>query len=967
MKLFSKKLWTACSSVFTSAFAVMIAGTIVANFFYTSLNAFFACDTYKVVKGDTNENTNRYPDEWAGYNDWFEAYEQELCEKTEGEGAVLLKNENNALPLAKGNNVSLFSHSSVDIVYSGTGSGSVDAASAPNLKKAFTDKGLNVNEKLWSFYNTGDGSKYKRKVPSLDTCSAKGNYEVNETPWSVYTDEVKASFRKFGDAAIFVLSRSGGEGGDLARTNAVDEGMNGDYLALSAQEKEVLAQLKKYKDDGVFSKIVVLLNSSNAVNCNFLDDEKYGIDACLWVGGPGAYGTNAIADILVGNVNPSGRLADTYLYNNLENPSLVNFGDCTYTNAAAVGLTDTNDTNETNVNYVVYQEGIYVGYKYYETRYEDVVMQTENVGSFDYASQVYRPFGYGGSYTTFAYSDFTVKETSDSFEVSVTVKNTGSKAGKHAVEIYMQKPYSEYDREFGVEKAAVELVGFDKTQLLSAGKSEKVNVSVPKEFMKSYDANEAKTYILDQGDYYLTVGTDSHNAIDNILEAKGFDTDGNAKMAKKVATVNKVDTKIYAESLVTGEEITNRFDEADINKYDGISEKVTYLSRSDWEGTYPKSTIQLTATNQLAKDVLDEYVPGVGYEKPVYGASNGLTLAMMMGKDYDDPAWDDLLDQMTFEEQEQLVVYGFHNTRAVASIGKPSTMEENGPQGVTKSFMGAGSAGMAYPAETVMASTWSKEIMTEIGDCLGIQALKSNVNGIYGPGANIHRNAYCGRNYEYFSEDAVFSGLMMAPEIRAIQSHGVYVQMKHFALNDQETHRGGLMTWANEQAIREAYLPAFEIGVREGGAKGAMTVMNRIGAIWGGAHYGLHTQVARGEWGFDGYIITDYSSSSNFTSVINGLSAGVSLWDGYTYGETNTPKLKDLSDDNYACQVLREGVKRILYVQVNSSAMNGISATDRIVPILTWWQSALIAVDVVLGVLTAGSWVMFVLSKKKSS
>ena len=344
--------------------AVMIAGTFVANYFYTSLNAFFQCPTYKIVKGDSNTNTDYFPDEWKGYDDWFSAYEQDVCERTEAEGAVLLKNKNNALPLAKGNKVSLFSHSSVDIVYTGTGSGSVDTTTAPNLRKAFTDKGLNVNNDLWSFYNSGAGSSYKRSVPSLDTCTAKGEYKINEVPWSKYTDEVKATFAEYGDAGIFVLSRSGGEGGDLARTTAVDEGTNGDYLALSKEEKEVLAQMKGLKDSGTLKKIVVLLNSSNAVNCDFIDDETYGIDACLWVGGPGAYGTNAIADILVGNTNPSGRLADTYLYQNLNNPSVQNFGDFTYTDAQKYGLTDTDDTNATNVNYVVYQEGIYIGYKY---------------------------------------------------------------------------------------------------------------------------------------------------------------------------------------------------------------------------------------------------------------------------------------------------------------------------------------------------------------------------------------------------------------------------------------------------------------------------------------------------------------------------------------------------------------------------------------------------------------------------
>lgn len=966
MKQYNQKLWTVLSAVFGGITAIMLAGTIVANIFYTSINAFLSCPTYKVVKGDSNADTDYYPDEWEGYNDWFERYEQDLCERVEGEGAVLLKNENGALPLAANSKISFFSHSSVDLVYSGTGSGSVDTSTAPSLRKAFESRGFSVNDKLWAFYNTGAGSKYTRSVPALSSCTAQGDYKVNEVPWSVYTNEVKESVASFGDAAIFVLSRSGGEGGDAARTTAVNEGNNGDYLALTTQEKEVLEQLKAYKAQGKIQKIILLINSSNAIQCNFIDDEAYAIDAALWIGGPGAYGTNAIADIFAGNVNPSGKLVDTFLKDNFSNPSLYNFGDCTYTNAAAVGLTDTNDASETNVNYVVYQEGIYVGYKYYETRYADQVMGTANVGSFDYDSDVYRTFGFGLSYTDFTYSEYSLKETSKQITVSVKVTNTGKVAGKNTVELYMQKPYTDYDRENGIEKSAVELCGFAKTSELGAGRSETVTITVEKEQMKSYDSNNAKTYIVDAGDYYFAVGTDAHDAVNNILTAQNYTDRGNAALVGKV-TQRSFDDKTYSVSSVTGEAITNQFDDADLNQYDGIAETVTYLSRSDWAGTFPTGTIQLTATAQLAADTLDAFTPEEGYEMPAYGEQNGLTLAMMMGLDYDDPSWEDLLDQMTFAEQEELIVQAFHNTKAISSIGKPATIETNGPQGITNSFMGAGSAGMAYPAEVIMAATWNKDIMKEIGTCIGIQGLKSGTHGVYGPAANIHRNAYCGRNYEYFSEDAYISGAMMAPEIEGIQSQGVYVFMKHFALNDQETHRAGIMTWANEQTIRETYLAAFEPGVTVAHAKGAMTVMNRIGAVWGGAHAGLLTGVFREEWGFDGIVITDYSSNSNYTSHVNGLQAGSDLWDGIGSTETNTKLLADYKDNAYVCQLMRQATHRILYVQANSSAMNGIAADDAIVKILTWWQSALIAVDVIFGALTLASIAMLAvtIAKKK--
>ncbi len=969
-----KKLWKLLTSVCCVFLVLALVATAVANYFFTSVNAFLLADTYKIVSTGEAGDTNYYPDEWEGYDDWFSYYEEDLCTRVEAEGAVLLKNENDALPLNSGAKVSLFSHSSVEMIYGGTGSGSVNTSTAPNLRKGLEAAGAEVNQTLWTFYNTGTGSSYKRSVPALSSCAAKGDYSINEVPWSLIENEdgLADTFAQYGDAAIFVLARSGDEGLDLATTTATDEGTNGDYLALSKNEKDTLAALKALKDAGTFKKIVVLLNSSNAVNCAFIDDPQYGIDACLWIGGVGAYGNNAVGNILMGVTNPSGRLVDTYLLDNFTNPSLYNFGDCVYPNAAEMGLTETNDDLQTNVNYVVYQEGIYVGYKYYETRYEDKVMGTGNAGDFAYGEEVYRTFGYGDSYTTFAYTDYSVTEHDDSFDVTVTVSNTGSVAGKHAVEVYMQKPYTDYDKQNGVEKAAVELVGFAKTALINPGSSETVTINVPKKLMRSYDSNGAGTYIVDAGDYYLTVGTDAHNAVNNILAAKGYTTDngmdenGNASLAYTYHQ-GDLDTTTYAASSATGSAIENRFDNADLNRYPGSDTHVTYLSRSDWTGTFPTATTVVNVTEQMAADVLAGYTPktadenGEPYTMPLYNQKNGLTLAMMMGKDYDDPAWEDLLDQMTFDEQAAIIVNAFHNTQAANSVSKPATVETNGPQGITDSFFGGSKAGTAYPAEVVMAATWNTDLMREIGSNIGTQGLKTRTNGVYAPAANLHRNAYCGRNYEYFSEDAFLSGAMMAPEVEAIQEKGVYVFMKHFALNDQETHRAGVMVWANEQAIRETYLAAYEPAVTIGHAKGAMTIMNRIGTQWGGACRALLTDVLRTEWGFDGMVITDYSSNSNFTVQTLGLQGGADIWDGFQASD-----IKDKRSDPYIAQLMRQSLHRVMYVQANSSAMNGLSSTDRVVAIMTWWQKALIAIDAVFAVLTAGSAYMLIRSRKRS-
>ena len=973
------RLWKVLTSISCVLLAVSIALVFVGRYFATSINAFLLCDTYKVIEDENavSADTDYYPDEWEGYDDWFSAWEEDVCTRTEAEGAVLLKNENNALPLQAGAKVSLFSHSSVDMIYGGTGSGSVNTSTAPNLRKALESAGAEVNSTLWTFYNTGNGASYKRSVPALSSCAAKGDYSINEVPVSVLTGEtgLTDTFAQYGDAAIFVLARSGGEGLDLATTTCTDAGTNGDYLSLSDNEKDTLKLMKQYKDQGIFSRIIVLLDSSNAVNCLFLDDPDYGIDACLWIGGVGAYGNNAVGQILMGQTNPSGRLADTYLYNNFTAPSLYNHGDCTYTNAREMGLTETNDDLQTNVNYVVYQEGIYVGYKYYETRYEDQVMGTGNAGSaseFTYGNQVYAPFGFGLSYTTFAYSDFSVKEDSDRFTVTVTVTNTGDVAGKHTVEVYLQKPYTDYDKANQVEKSSVELAGFAKTASLAPGKSEVVSIEVSREELKSYDAYGARTYIVDAGTYYLTVGTDAHNAVNNILTAKGYsaangmDAEGDAALVYSYEQ-KELDTTTWATSSATGSAITNLFDDADLNLYEGSETRVTYLSRSDWKGTYPTAATEVSVTAKMAEDIADAFVTktadasGNAYTMPTYGAANGLTLAMLMGADYDDPMWEKLLDQMTWDEQYELIYSAFHNTKAANSISKPATVETNGPQGITDSFFGGSKSGMAYPAEVVMASTWNKDILSEIGSNIGIQGLKTHTNGVYGPAANIHRNAYCGRNYEYFSEDSFLSDAMMTVEIAGIQEHGVYAVMKHYALNDQETHRAGVMVWANEQAIRENYLAAYEHSVTESQAKGVMTIMNRVGTKWGGANSSLLTGILRDEWGFDGFVITDYSSNSNFTLQSNGLEAGVSIWDGYKDGD-----LGNYRGDAYVAQLMRQAVHRLLYVQVNSSVMNGISSNTKVVTITPWWQVAIYALVGVFALTTVLCAVMLVVRLRKA-
>lgn len=631
--------------------AFFIVATVVCNSFAVSINAYFDCMAYKVIKDPAVKDSDRiyFSSEFESAEKFAE-YEKHICIKTGEEGSVLLKNENvngkSALPLAANSKVSLFSRSSIDIIYGGTGSGSVGTNKAPTLKTALESVNISVNQKLWDFYNSSEiEKKYSRSVTDIDGNATKGEYKINEVPASLISaTELVASYSEYSDAAIFVMSRGGGEGGDLWMTGT--DGENGDYLRLSNEEKDVLKLLADYKKRGIFKEILILINSSNAPHCDFINNAAYSIDGVLWIGGPGQYGLYGVANIIAGKASPSGKLSDTFVYDNLSAPSTVNFGDMKFTNAAEMGLTNSDSRRETNVNYVVYREGIYVGYRYYETRYEDFVLSTKGVGQYDYAKTVAYPFGFGLSYTTFEYESFECKESDDkkSYEVTVAVKNTGDVSSKTVVEVYLQKPYTDYDVKNGVEKPSVELVGFKKTNVIAGGGKEKVTIKIDKSDLKCYDAYGAGTYILEKGSYYLTAATDAHNAINNILLKKGSAADpsrlcgdGNADFAKEIV-VDKDDFDTYSVSSVTGEKITNRLSDIDLKLYEGHSDKDSfyYLSRADWTGTYPVKT-DITVTEKMKKDIDNEFVTEQGYKMPSYGKNNGVSMIELKGKDYMTP------------------------------------------------------------------------------------------------------------------------------------------------------------------------------------------------------------------------------------------------------------------------------------------------------------------------------------------
>lgn len=971
--------WSVSSAVLAVLLAAAVFGTNLAYESEQVINIALKINTTKIVdKGDGSENSTYFESDFATVEE-LEAHDKEVAEQLQGEGAVLLMNKEKALPLQGGGKISLFSRSCANIATCGTGSADIDTSSAPTLKEALEAEGFTVNPSLWDFYTKGAGKDY----PSTPTKGMEGmqggreSYHMNEVPVNKYTDEVKASFHEYSDAAVIVLTRLSGEMFDMPTDGFVD-GENA--LELTKEEQDMM----KMVQDAGFDKIILLINSTNAVECDFLTQDTYGIDAALWIGYTGTYGLNAIADIISGAVNPSGRLVDTYCNDNTTAPSMVGFYGDTYGNAENNDAFYDVNSLDGNSKYIVYQEGIYVGYRYYETRYEDKVMGEGNTADYDYAADVAYPFGYGLSYTDFEWSDFKAdfKESDDAFEVSVKVTNNGDAAGKEVVQVYFQSPFTEYDRQNGIEKAAVELCGFAKTQILEPGASETVTITVPREEFAAYDRNGAKTYILDEGDYYLTAADNAHAAVNNVLSAKGFsESDGMDGAGDKDFTFvynnKKLDTQSYAKSSATGADITNQLEDGDLNYY-GVD--CDYLSRTDWQGTWPKAFEKLEANEQMMEGLTNYQTyqgeASEGLEMPAMGADNGLTLAMYIGKEYDDETWNDLLDQLTYEEMATLTGKTYHNTAAMETVSKPATADDNGPQGFTQTLTGVSTCHAAYSDENIMAATYNTQLMEEVGKALGNDMLDLKAAGLYGPAMNTHRNAYCGRNFEYYSEDGFLGGKIAAAEIKGIQSKGVYVYIKHYAFNDSETGCRCISTFLNEQAAREVFLKPFETAVTEGGAKCVMNAFARVGTTWSGAHKGLMTEILRGEWGLDGFVLTDFSGNSAFASygimlksfdVAHGLLAGTNGWD--SSAEQWTDDLMNLyQDDPAIAHALRESSHRVLYTVANSHAMNGLSSTATVQKIKPWWKTAIQVLDGLLAVLLLGSVVMLIRSilKKKA-
>lgn len=918
-----------------------------------------------------------------------------ITSKITEEGAVLLKNSNNALPLSSGAKINLYSSSSVNYIYSGGGSSFAKNSEFISLKEGLESSGFVVNADLWNWYST---NKQYFGDHTTNTSSDAAKYTINDAKWS---DISTASKNNEAEAGIFVLSRYGTEATDLTATGGSrTDYSNGNYLELSPTEIDVLKNLKALKASGKIKKIIVLLNSVNQVQADYINSANYDIDSILWVGEGGTSTTLGIGKILSGKVNPSGKITDTFYKKHYYNPVYSNFGD--YAN---VGPVISSANGGKSNHYVVYQEGIYTGYRYTETRYEDVVLNTKNVGEFNYNSVVAYPFGYGLSYTNFEYSNFKVKydDKEDKYLVSVTVKNVGKVSGKESVQIYAQQPYTDYDAKNGIEKSAVDLVGYNKTDILAPGKSEELSVSVDGRWLSSYDSHNAKTYIQDAGTYYLTAAKNANSAINNILEAKknkGISVNS-SKMTSSgdknlVYSFDKeFDNQKYSTSKKTNNKIINQFDNADLNLYENKGDNsVVYISRSNWENTvkYGISESQAKLSNYVvintnsgmvndAKKAADS-IQKDDVKYPTFGKNNGLTLASLLtigadGKiehvDYDDPRWDDLLDQITWEEMVYLLSNGLRKTSGIDSISKSETIDGNGALGPVggSTYKYSDNANSAvnrytflyddpdqdsspiqYPCAALIASTMNDKLVEELGESIGEDCLWAGYSGLYGLGVNIHRGAYNGRAFEYYGEDSVLSGYIAAAQVKGIHKKGVYVYMKHAILNEQEKNREGVNTWCNEQAIRQIYLRSFQIAIEEANAENVMTGFNRIGLTWT-SQQGFINTVLRDEFGMEGFAVSDYWQDG-YMDLVGGILGGSALPDGDKASTAEkSPLYKYKEGYGKLANAMREETHRILYVVVNSNAMNGIDSSTIYRSITPLWIKQLNVAQIVIYVLAS--------------
>ncbi|MFU8785788.1 MAG: glycoside hydrolase family 3 N-terminal domain-containing protein [Candidatus Izemoplasmataceae bacterium] len=907
------------SSIMTLLIIASLTATQIA-FLRGTLNIVFGGDR-AIIDGDSQELYIPDYDSKASVLEAARNFNITIAE----EGFVLLKNDNNALPLNQGSRLSIFGKNSEDLVYGGSGSGA-GSANLENmgLHESLTTAGFELNPVLKAFYEDNARSGLGRpRNPSIGDIIA--GFATGETPMNSYDANIRSSYAEYNDAAIVLISRIGGEGFDLPRTMADSysanankisgaNNLNDHYLQLDANESLLLLEVYEH-----FNKVILLLNTPSQIELGFIDDEDHPLyseklEAVLWIGMPGSTGAMAIGPVLNGDVNPSGRTTNIYARDFRSDPTWFNFGN----NNVLEGNRYTVNGQNQVAYFVEYQEGIYIGYRYYETRgYTD--------GEIWYKNNVVFPFGFGLSYTTFDWNieSKTIQQGSylaedDVIIIEVTVTNTGGVAGKDVVQLYYTSPYTPG----GIEKAHVVLGAFEKTDIIQPRESQTVTLSIPVEMMKSYDYNDAndngfKGYELEAGEYIIHLSRNSNEVVESM-------------------TYQVAETIFYDVDSATGYKVENLFDDVS----DHLANTRGYLTRNGWTNFPTTPTIEEREISQMIIDAMiyNQNDAGKPWFEDVMTVQASrilnvddiyVTFEELIGRDYQDPLWDLLLNQLTVEQMARLIGNGAFNTIPIENIGKPLTRESDGPSGFTN-FMATSPVAPVYdtnfyPSQSLIGATWSKDIAYEMGIIIGNEALIGNergdglpYSGWYAPGVNLHRSPFSGRNWEYYSEDPILSGILAANVIQGAAEKGVYTFVKHFAVNDQETNRdtNGLLVWVDEQTMRELYFKPFEIAVKEGETTAMMSAFNRLGTTWTGGSYALLTELLRNEWGFKGMVITDYALN-RYLNEEQMIRAGGDL--ALTQGG-KIPNYDDPSPTQVS--VIRQATKNILYTVVNSNAMN---------------------------------------------
>ena len=854
----------------------------------------------------------------------------EVAEEIMEDGIVLLKNES-LLPLNETKKLNIFGWESINPAYGGAGSGGInDLYDIVSLNQGLENAGFSINQELVDFYNN-----YGADNPEMSI--QKQSWTLPEPPVDTYSDELIKSAKEYSDVAVVVLSRKAGEGhNDIPmdvrkaaydnNSDEYDDFPEGEhYLQLSQTERDMVDMVCSN-----FDNVIVVYNGANQFELGFADEYPQ-IKSVLLCPGTGNVGFNALGKVFSGEVNPSGKTPDTFVYDMTTAPWWNNAEKTEYTNLADMAVEGMNaGTAQVYAPaFTNYVEGIYVGYKYYETAAQE--------GAIDYDKTVQYPFGYGLSYTEFEQKMGELEEKDGQISVDVEVTNTGDVAGKDVVEVYYKPPYTNG----GIEKSSANLIEFAKTNLLQPGESQTVTVTFSIEDMASYDENNARAYVLEKGDYVISINSDSHTVLD-----------------QKTYTVDK-------DVVYKGENKRASDDTAATNVFEDAKGDVTYLSRADHFANYEEATAA-PASAELGEPYVSEYHLNSNFDKTTYlndedvmpttGADNGLTLADMRDADYDDPRWEKLLDQLTVDEMTNMIAMAGYQTAAMDSVGKVATLDFDGPAAINNNFTGVGSIG--FPIEVVVASTWNKELAQAWGECMGKISQEMGAEGWYAPGMNTHRTAFGARNYEYFSEDGVLAGNMGAKAVEGARKYGVYSYIKHFAL--YEGNAKMVSVWSNEQAIREIYLKPFEISVKQGGANAVMVSWSFLGDKWTGECSNLMNTVLREEWGFRGMALTDFfrNNGHGFMNADAALANGVDVMLSTFNGEEN-----NVANPEHPTSVLqmRNACKNVMYTVVSSWAYDGEHEETG----MENWKKAGIGIDIVIALFMAGMEVLVIRGYKK--